>query len=85
MTVTAPRDNISSGARPAPAHGPEVPFCLDCRSDEFLIFEDFVPARIQPNGLQNQANASYSCSNCGQFSGHQVPPSWTPPGWDWYA
>lgn len=74
-----------SATKTAPGAAPAVPFCPACGTDEFLLIEDYVPARILPDGQNKPADVSYSCSKCGQFSGHEVPPTWTPPGWNWFA
>jgi hypothetical protein len=64
---------------------PQRPFCEVCRSDEFLVYEEFVPARVLTAGTGKPAEASYTCIECGQFSAHAVPDGWEPPGWFWYA
>lgn len=63
-----------------------LPWCERCATDEFLIYEDFVPARVSSEGRDLiPASVSYSCSVCGSFNGHQVPPMWSPPHWFWYS
>lgn len=63
-----------------------LPWCCDCDTDEYLIYEDFVPARI-PAGTDEHiaASVNYSCSVCGRFNGHEVPSSRSPPNWFWYT
>lgn len=82
---------VTSKVRPrrktieVPLRGPQVPFCADCGTDQFLILESYAPRRILPGGSVRQANVSYTCGQCDQFSGHEVPADWEPPGWFWYA
>lgn len=93
MTLSAPQPapRIRAAApRPArtgtgPAFQLHVPLCTQCRTDEFLIIESFVPATVLPNGDRRPANVSYTCSHCDQFSGHPVPAGWNPQGWYWYS
>lgn len=63
-----------------------LPWCSDCDTDEYLSYEDFVPARI-PAGAEDYLapSVNYSCSVCGGFNGHEVPSSWSPPDWFWYT
>jgi hypothetical protein len=64
---------------------PELPWCSNCRTDEFLIYEEFVPASVAVGSRDVvAASVSYSCSVCGRFNGHEVPPTWSPPNWFWY-
>ncbi|MHA7283284.1 hypothetical protein [Arthrobacter sp. TMS2-4] len=64
----------------------ETPCCPLCRTDDYLIFEEFVPAR-QADSTSDllPASASYTCSECGTFNAHAVPESWRPPQWFWYS
>ncbi|BBE24263.1 hypothetical protein MN0502_31460 [Arthrobacter sp. MN05-02] len=64
----------------------EAPSCPRCRTDEYLIFEEFVPARQAEHSTDLiPASASYTCSECGTFNAHAVPASWRPPQWFWYS
>lgn len=64
----------------------ESPSCPRCRTDEYLIFEEFVPARQAEHSTDLlPASAGYSCSECGTFNAHTVPASWRPPQWFWYS
>ncbi|MEG9249643.1 hypothetical protein V6S67_16265 [Arthrobacter sp. Soc17.1.1.1] len=64
----------------------EVPFCPTCHTDDYLIFEEFVPARQAEHSTDLlPASTSYTCSECGTFNAHAVPPSWRPPQWFWYS
>ncbi|MUK02466.1 hypothetical protein GM708_11360 [Vibrio cholerae] len=64
----------------------EAPFCPRCGTDEYLIFEEFVPARQADHATRLlPASASYTCSECGTFNAHAVPESWRPPHWFWYS
>ncbi len=64
----------------------QVPTCDTCGTDEHLIYEEYVPARMSSPGSDAvSANASYSCSECGRFSAHAVPASWCPPNWSFYG
>lgn len=64
----------------------EAPCCPQCRTDEYLIFEEFVPARQAEQSTDLiPASASYTCSECGTFNAHTVPASWRPPQWFWYS
>jgi hypothetical protein len=85
MVLPAWHDDEAATAVPTIGTGPELPFCETCRSDQYLIIEEFVPPRLQPGTGLTSAEASYSCLKCGQFSGHDVPSDWEPPGWFWYA
>lgn len=70
------------------ASAPEAirPQCQHCRTDSFLIYEEYVPLRINPRTRHvSAASASYVCSRCGEVGGHDVPGDWTPPGWHWYS
>jgi 5-methylcytosine-specific restriction endonuclease McrA len=80
MTLTAG----GRSAQPSP-DVPTAPYCQHCGTNQYLIVEEFTPLRLLPDGQRVPANASYSCSRCGSFSGHEVPDSWTPVGWFWYA
>jgi hypothetical protein len=61
---------------------PELPWCGNCGTAEFLIYEEFVPASVSPGSRDIvAASVSYSCSVCGRFNGHEVPPTWSPPNW----
>ncbi|WP_104167728.1 hypothetical protein [Arthrobacter sp. SX1312] len=63
----------------------EVPSCPLCLTDDYLIFEEFVPARQADHSTELlPASASYTCSECGTFNAHAVPASWRPPQWFWY-
>ncbi|MHA7140268.1 MULTISPECIES: hypothetical protein [unclassified Arthrobacter] len=65
---------------------PGLPWCSECDTDEFLMYEDFVPARRPAGGGHLvAASVNYSCSVCGRFNGHEVPDSWNPPNWFWYS
>ncbi|MHA7287070.1 hypothetical protein ACX80I_12370 [Arthrobacter sp. MDT3-44] len=64
----------------------EAPSCPRCGTDEYLIFEEFVPARQADHSTDLiPASASYTCSECGTFNAHSVPVSWRPPQWFWYS
>lgn len=63
----------------------EAPSCPVCRTDDYLIFEEFVPARQADHSTDLlPASASYTCSECGAFNAHAVPAAWRPPQWFWY-
>ncbi|WP_156135021.1 hypothetical protein [Arthrobacter sp. L77] len=63
----------------------EAPSCPLCRTDDYLIFEEFVPARQADHSTDLlPASTSYTCSECGTFNAHAVPGSWRPPQWFWY-
>ncbi|MBG6179295.1 hypothetical protein [Arthrobacter sp. CAN_A1] len=65
---------------------PGLPWCTACDTGEFLIYEDFVPARLAAREDESHAACvSYSCSVCGRFNGHEVPALWNPPNWFWYS
>ena len=54
--------------------------------NDYLIFEEFVPARQAEHSTDLlPASATYTCSECGTFNAHAVPPSWRPPQWFWYS
>lgn len=78
---------LTAGGRSAQSSPdvPNAPDCQSCGTDQFLIVEEFTPYRLLPGGQRIPATASYSCSRCGSFSGHEVPDSWAPVGWFWYA
>ncbi|GAA1336248.1 hypothetical protein [Arthrobacter roseus] len=74
--------HYGAGTIAAPA---QVPTCDTCGTDEHLIYEEYVPARLAIRGSDAEpANAAYSCSECGRFSAHVVPASWCPPNWSFY-
>ncbi|MHA7240444.1 hypothetical protein [Arthrobacter sp. TMS1-12-1] len=63
----------------------EEPSCPLCLTADYLIFEEFVPARQADHSTDLlPASASYTCSECGTFNAHAVPASWRPPQWFWY-
>ncbi|MFD1213479.1 hypothetical protein ACFQ36_15675 [Arthrobacter sp. GCM10027362] len=62
----------------------EKPRCADCGSGDYLVFGDYVPARLLHDSQWSAASASYTCGQCGGNGGHEVPSSWVPPGWFWY-
>lgn len=68
------------------AEAGEAPSCPICGTDEYLIFEEYVPAR-RANSSEHllPASAGYTCSECGTFNAHAVPASWRPPRWFWYS
>lgn len=72
---------------PSAVAAPEqVPMCDTCGTDEHLIYEEYVPARLAIRGSEAEpASAAYSCSECGRFSAHVVPASWCPPNWSFYG
>lgn len=94
MTIPSPVNRHTGSSRklafPEPPmdeagqSGPQVPWCRRCGTDEYLIWENYVPPRLLPTGALQPANISYTCSSCEQFSGHEVPASWVPPDWFWY-
>ncbi|WP_196883656.1 hypothetical protein [Arthrobacter sp. CAN_A214] len=64
----------------------EVPWCQSCDSADYLIFEEYLPARVDGgHGSRILGSAAYSCSACGSFSAHSVPDTWSPPRWFWYT
>lgn len=64
----------------------EAPSCPRCHTDDYLIVEEFVPARQAEHSTDLlPASASYTCSECGTFNAHTVPASWRPPQWFWYS
>lgn len=66
--------------------GASLPFCETCGTDEFLLYEYFTPARTLPGGrVATPPSVSYTCTQCGGFSGHDVPANWAPPSWFWYS
>ncbi|MHA7262760.1 hypothetical protein ACX80W_06085 [Arthrobacter sp. TMN-37] len=69
-----------------PIEAGELPWCHGCGTDEFLIFEEYVPPRLPiGGGAILPASAGYSCSECGSFAAHTVPGDWSPPHWFWYS
>jgi hypothetical protein len=58
-----------------------VPGCDACGTDEYLVFEDYEPPQQLPTGHIQPGSASYWCTKCDQFSGHDVPLNWVPPRW----
>ena len=81
--LTSPRPEQLTG--PIRLAAPQRPFCEGCGTDDFLIFEEYVPSRVLPGGQVRPAETSYTCIECGQVGGHSVPAGWEPPGWFWYA
>lgn len=62
-----------------------VPFCNNCDTAKYLQYEEFVPFQILPSGRVRPGSVNYTCMRCGEFSGHNPPAAWEPPGWFWYA
>ncbi|MCG2622124.1 hypothetical protein LVY72_09355 [Arthrobacter sp. I2-34] len=81
LTASGPEARAGAGAPPRPS---EQLCCRDCGSADYLVFDDFVPARLLDESQWTAASASYSCSQCGGNGGREVPPDWVPPGWFWY-
>jgi hypothetical protein len=86
MTIASPNRRKKSDLSAIPAQPLAPPRCDDCGTDAFLIFEDFIPAAFtgDDSGLL-PPSVSYVCSNCGDFSAHDVPYGWSPAGWHWYS
>jgi hypothetical protein len=84
-THSASTSKTAAPAGPSREAG-DLPWCPGCGTDEFLIFEEYVPPRFPSNGEPLlPASASYSCSMCGAFAAHTVPTDWVPPHWFWYS
>ncbi|NKX50803.1 hypothetical protein HER39_09540 [Arthrobacter deserti] len=81
LTVSGPQARPFAGEPVLPQ---ARPCCLDCGSADYLVFGEYVPARLLQDSLWSAASASYTCSQCGGNGGREVPPSWVPPGWFWY-
>lgn len=63
-----------------------LPSCSSCGTDRFLVFDEYVPYRIDPKSHQLFAgSASFTCTHCGRAGGQEVPADWAPPGWSWYS
>lgn len=85
-TIDHGRSLRTSSSPFSPLEMGEAPSCPRCRTDEYLIFEEFVPARQAEHSTDLiPASASYTCSECGTFNAHAVPASWRPPQWFWYS
>jgi hypothetical protein len=82
MTV---HSRTQHGFAEPPFIGGARPSCGACGSAEYLVFEEYVPARVMPGKELKPPEVSYSCLRCGQFNAHEVPADWEPPGWFWYA
>ena len=63
----------------------DVPSCAACGTDQYLAYEDFIPARTLPTGAVVPPSVNYTCTKCEHYSGHGVPEGWEPPGWFWYS
>jgi ribosomal protein S27AE len=94
MPVPKPRSGRSTSTSSSPGTGmspsaadaeAEAPSCPGCGTDEFLHFQEYIPARTLPDRRQEPARAAYTCSRCGSTRTHHVPDMWTPPDWDWFA
>ena len=85
-TIDSGRTSFVPGAaRFSPEHG-EEPTCSGCHSSEYLIFEEFIPARQADHSTELlPPSVSYTCSECGTFNAHTVPAAWRPPQWFWYS
>jgi len=81
LTVSGPQARVRTDAA-ALRH--ERPCCPDCGSADYLVFDDYVPARLLQESRWSPASASYTCSQCGGNGGREVPSGWVPPGWFWY-
>lgn len=58
---------------------PLVPFCYLCGTARFLMYENFAPPQLLPSGHLLTGGVNYTCMQCGQFSGHNIPAGWRPP------
>lgn len=85
-TIDHGRSTRTSGPTSPLLDTGESPSCPRCNTDDYLIFEEFVPARQAEHSTDLlPASASYSCSECGTFNAHTVPTPWRPPQWFWYS
>lgn len=69
----------------------EEPTCPRCKTDDYLLFSDFVPSQVvrrefgawggQRIGRDQvrPASVSFRCLKCGHFNGHSVPDGWRVP------
>lgn len=58
------------------------PNCDKCGTDEFIYLESFVPPKYRHDGtVRTLGEVAYTCTRCEEFSAHNVPSSWAPPGW----
>ncbi len=85
-TIDHERNLRINGSASPLSDAAEAPSCPQCRTDDYLIFEEFVPARQAEHSTDLiPASASYTCSECGTFNAHTVPAPWRPPQWFWYS
>lgn len=58
------------------------PTCDKCRTDEFVYLESYIPPTYRRDGsVATLGEVAYTCTRCEDFSAHNVPVTWTPPGW----
>lgn len=58
------------------------PTCDKCGTDEFIYLESYIPPVYRRDGtVRTLGEVAYTCTHCENFSAHNVPASWTPPGW----
>jgi hypothetical protein len=58
------------------------PTCDRCGTDEFIYLESYIPPVYRRDGaVRTLGEVAYTCTRCENFSAHNVPASWTPPGW----
>jgi hypothetical protein len=58
------------------------PTCDKCRTDEFVYLESYIPPTYRRDGsVAALGEVAYTCTRCEEFSAHNVPITWTPPGW----
>ena len=58
------------------------PTCDKCRTDEFVYLESYIPPTYRRDGsVATLGEVAYTCTHCEEFSAHNVPATWSPPGW----
>ena len=68
----------------------DEPICMSCRTDDYLRYEKFQPAREEPYEIATwqgsvkrvrhvPAVVEFTCVKCGSFNGHSVPDGWSVP------
>ncbi len=85
QSPSAPLDPRTIRARHSrsPIVRPMIPMCLQCGSDDSLVFSEYTEPVILLNGHLKPARTRYCCARCGRSRDHAVAAGWRPPGWFW--
>jgi hypothetical protein len=80
--LVAHHSHFGAGAAAAESEYVGKPTCDKCGTDEFIYLESYIPPVYRRDGVvRTLGEVAYTCTRCEDFSAHNVPASWTPPGW----